>query len=78
MTALELIDVLRTAVEDMNGGKDLEVRIAEQPHWPFEYSVDREATERAAGLCDGKLYIVEGRQIDYLRGEVRDAIGWTR
>lgn len=118
MTVGELIELL----EDMD--HDLEVRFAQQPNWPFEYSVadarwipivpdnaddDYAAAgaelvrleripedQRDAGWqeeidtirrimreCREKVdsapayvYLVEGRQIGYLPGAVKDELGW--
>lgn len=60
MKVYELIEMLEGLDEDM------EVMIAEQPNYPFEYSI--------AGLAeyDGKLYIVEGYQKGYVSKEIWD------
>jgi len=63
-TAQDLIDFL----QDLD--PDTEIRIAEQPNWPFEYSID-EVVE-----VDGIVYIGEGSQIGYLPGEVSNELGW--
>ena len=49
---------------------EAEVRIAQQPSWPFEYDVN--------GVVEigGKVWLVEGDQLGYLPGQVKDAIGW--
>ena len=72
MTLAELIDNLER-VRDENGDEDIEVRLAHQPSWPFEYSIDRYADWP---VVDGVLYIPEGAQIGYLPGEVKAEIGW--
>ena len=64
MTVAELMELLEQFDPHM------EVRLAEQPKWPFEYSI-----EDVVGHND-VVYIGEGRQIDYLDGEVSDALGW--
>jgi hypothetical protein len=64
MTVQELIDAL-SAMDP-----EAEVRLAQQPGWPFECSVG-EVLE-----ADGVLYVGEGCQIGYLPGEVRSALGW--
>lgn len=65
MTINELIMEL----EQYDG--DTEVRLAQQPNWPFEYSVGD-----IAEADDGKVYIGEGSQLGYLSGEAREALGW--
>ena len=49
-----------------------EVRMAQQPAWPFEYSV----SELVASDDGGVVYIVEADQLGYLPGEVATALGW--
>lgn len=51
---------------------DMEVRIASQPSWPFEYGIAETAES------EGVIYIAEGGQIGYLPGEAAEAIGWGR
>jgi len=70
---------------------DAEVRIAHQPEWPFEYSVDNVVEveihkhtewdeeigeEVPVGDSEPIVYIVDGRQIGYLPGEAKEHIGW--
>ena len=62
---------------------DTEVRLAMQPAWPFEYSINDYAIidtseEEDFAKDDGKsvLYLTEGRQIGYLPKQVCDEIGW--
>jgi hypothetical protein len=64
MTAEELMMLL----EEME--PETEIRFASQPNWPFEYKID-DAIE-----VNGRLYLVEGRQIGYLPQEVKESIGW--
>jgi len=47
---------------------DAEVRLAQQPAWPFEYAIDR---DHAA-----VVYIGEGAQLGYLPEPVRQQLGW--
>jgi hypothetical protein len=49
-----------------------EVRKAQQPAWPFEYSV----SELVASDDAEVVYIVEAEQLEYLPGEVASALGW--
>lgn len=74
MTVRELIEEL----EGMN--PEAEVRFASQPSWPFEYSVaavvgvsEDDEDDRTEAET---VYLVEGNQIGYLPGEVKDEIGW--
>lgn len=68
MTVKELIYELRAF------HPDAEVRLAQQPKWPFEYSigdivqVDLEDEE--------VVYLGEGSQLDYLPGQVSEELGW--
>lgn len=47
-----------------------EVKLAEQPRWPFVYNI-KDVIE-----VDDTVYIVEGEQIDYLDEKVSKKIGW--
>jgi len=84
MTVAELIRLL----EDCDG--DSEVRFASQPSWPFEYSIadvvehypqpepypdeDDLAGEEYEG--EPVVYLVEGQQLAYLPGAVKNELGW--
>lgn len=83
MTIEELIRELQELPQDT------EVRFASQPSWPFEYSIDNvvfiedEQEDDGSGPApdeddevQGIVYLVEGRQIGYLPGTVKDEIGW--
>lgn len=86
MTVAELIEML----EDMD--PEAEVRIAQQPSWPFEYSIkdvvetggEQEADEKAEnGEAEQDreelpkvVYLVEDEQLGYLPGYVARRIGW--
>lgn len=67
MTVRDLIEVLECFDDDM------EVRIAEQPNYPFEYSIVG-AVEFENYNEENCLYLCEGRQIDYLSSEIWDMI----
>lgn len=55
-------------------GDNVEVRLAHQPRWPFEYSVsDVVHTESEK---ENVVYIAEGVQLDYLPSAARDELGW--
>ena len=76
---------LKEMLEDLDD--DMEVRLAHQPSWPFEYSIsngqvvdvnepdedDEEAEEKEPREI---LYLIEGSQLGYLPGIVSQAIGW--
>jgi hypothetical protein len=51
------------------------VRLAIQPSWPFEHSLDGNYAEVEK---DGKkvVYLAEGNQLGYLPGEARQQLGW--
>lgn len=82
MTVAELISQL----EDFDG--DTEVRLAQQPNWPFEYSIseivevavgdtdedDEDATDEPEG--ERVVYIGEGSQLGYLSGNASRELGW--
>lgn len=71
MTVGELIDILEDLPEDA------EVRLAMQPSYPFEYSISDLVT--VAPMHDGdpgRVYLAEGRQLNYLPGDARDELGW--
>jgi hypothetical protein len=79
---------LRELLEGLDD--DVEIRLAQQPSWPFEYSIARievvdlgDADEdEADGRADADdsdeqiVYIAEGSQLGYLPGAARDALDW--
>ncbi len=66
LTVEELVELLEQFPPEA------EVRIAQQPSWPFEYSVGE-----VAAPDEGKVvYIAEGAQLGYLPGEVSSELGW--
>jgi hypothetical protein len=91
MTIRELIEQLEEHAEAH--GDALEVRLAQQPSWPFEYSIARvevadtsdddesnEDDEDDAELVAPQVvcYLTEGTQLGYLPGAAARAIGWGR
>ena len=78
MTAKELIEEMEWAIEQ-NGG-DVEVRIASQPSWPFEYTLDTAVTVEVEDKnTDDKekvVYLAEGSQLGYLNELARSEMGW--
>lgn len=55
-----------------------EIRLAEQPSWPFEYEVSRNIVGPFPNADDGSLvcYIAEGEQIAYLNDAAVFALAW--
>ena len=69
MTLNDLIHELQSYANEL--GSDTPVRLAQQPGWAFEYSIDRvEATE-------GAVWIGEGTQLGYLPNAAAVALGWA-
>lgn len=64
MTVEELIQELEYL------DRNAEVRLAQQPSWPFEYDLN------GVVEADGKVWIVEGNQLGYLEGEIKGVLGW--
>ena len=85
MTAKELIEELEYAIS-VNGGDDVEVRTAQQPNWPFEYSIDAAVTIEGEDLDEVRdsvvgeknvvVYLGEGSQIGYLNEDASRELGW--
>ncbi|MCO5252604.1 MAG: hypothetical protein M9949_14445 [Candidatus Kapabacteria bacterium] len=61
MRVSELKEILENLDDDM------EVRVASQPNYPFEYAIDGAVSGAELELdgCDNILYLVEGEQIGY-------------
>jgi hypothetical protein len=89
LTIRELIDELEDLAEEH--GDETDVRLAQQPSWPFEYSIgkveavlvggdDEEEDEASVpdDLRAGVIYIAEGRQLGYLPGPAARDLGWER
>lgn len=69
MNARDLIELL----QDLD--PDTEIRVAHQPHYPFEYSIESMVT---IGDTDNQVaYLGEGDQIGYLSQEAAVALGWA-
>jgi hypothetical protein len=65
VTVLELLEALSDYPEEA------EVRLAQQPAWPFEWGLGAEPV-----LVAGVVYIPEGEQLGYLPGAVAKELGW--
>lgn len=84
LTLIELKEMVDEFVEMFGEEKaeQVEVRFAGQPNWPFEYSLESYfgETGNEVDLEDDEkgevLYLVEGRQLGYLPGAVKDHLGW--
>lgn len=71
MTVGELLNILEDLPEDA------EVRLAMQPSYPFEYSIGDVVTVAPEYDNDpGRVYLAEGRQLNYLPGDARAELGW--
>lgn len=90
MTLRELIDALEEIAHDR--GDDVEVRLAHQPRWAFEYSIrevqmvdladddeDDEDEERPMDPKEAEpiVYLLEGEQLGYLPGAAAQQFGWN-
>ena len=85
MTARDLIEELEYAIS-INGNEDVEVRMAQQPKWAFEYSIDQavvvdnkdgeETSNNVVGEKEVVVYLSEGSQIGYLPEKASDELGW--
>lgn len=85
MTLGQLLEALQDIAEEH--GADVEVRLAHQPQWAFEYSIDDvvlvEASEPSEDDEDADqeepvVYIAEKSQLGYLGGAAAKALGWNR
>jgi len=71
---------LKEMIEGLD--EDVEVRLAMQPSWPFEYSIssveliDNNPEDSDEGELDAIVYLVEGTQLGYLPCNVCEEIGW--
>lgn len=74
MTLDALIGQLQALRDDYDG--DTEVRLAQQPNWPFEYAVGTVEAVDLGSAAQPVVYIGEGRQLAYLPGAVAAALGW--
>jgi hypothetical protein len=80
MKVAELIELLQGLPDDA------EVRIAQQPSWPFEYSITgavivgggftEDEDEDEAASSEPVVYLAEGSQLGYLPGNVSRELGW--
>lgn len=81
MTAETLIQVLEKACSDAGlDPSEVEVRLAMQPTWPMEYTIDEYPDIQVIGIGDDVkqqiIHLPEGHQTGYLPGEVSESLGW--
>lgn len=70
MTVAELIE----ALSEMD--QDAEVRLAIQPAWAIEYTIENVGQVEGNDEKPSVVYLSEGFQIGYLPSEAHEAIGW--
>ena len=79
MTARDLIEELEYAIS-INGNEDVEVRLAQQPKWAFEYTIDEAVTievdDEDTDEKEKGVYLSEGSQIGYLNEDASRELGW--
>lgn len=85
MTLDDLIQELEDAREQVGG--EVRVYLAQQPSWPFEYSIGQIAVLEEYDFEDEEgnipddaekaVYIGEASQLRYLPGVARRALGWS-
>ena len=78
MTARELIEELEYAIE-RNGNQDVEVLMAQQPKWAFEYTIDQAVMVKGDDHEPGgvvKIYLGESSQVGYLNEDASRELGW--
>jgi hypothetical protein len=65
-------------IQELEGcDPDAEVRLAQQPAWPFEYAIDPTNPAVQIDLDDGPVvYLAEGAQLGYLPQPVHQQLGW--
>ena len=69
MTVKELKDLMEDL--EMQGEGDAEVRLAMQPSWPLEYTINGNASY-SSDVIDGVVYLFEGSQVGYLPSEAAE------
>jgi hypothetical protein len=73
MRLSELSELLDEAKYHFGDDVDPDVRLAIQPSWPFEYSIDN-VIEDPSG--EPVIYISEKNQLAYLPSDVSEELGW--
>jgi hypothetical protein len=80
MTLRDLIETLEDLASEF--GDDASVRLAHQPRWAFEYSIDEVQGVTLPATSERRrkenvIYISEGSQLGYLPHRAAVAIGWS-
>jgi hypothetical protein len=52
---------------------DTPILIAINPAWPIEHAIGAVVYAGSTGV----MYLADGGQVDYMRGDVRDELGWS-
>lgn len=74
MTLSSLIEAL-TDIQNQYG-EEMEVRLASQPRWAFEYSIQEEiGVAKVKG--ERVVYLAENTQLGYLPHAAAIAVGWA-
>lgn len=83
MSEITTVGELIAALEDYDD--DTPVRFAQQPAWPFEYTIGRVTCTPEDADGDGTeptdeavVWLGEGHQVGYLPSSVSSALGWSR
>lgn len=73
MTLGELRQLLEELATDHDLPDETEIRLATQPTYPLEHTLDYRGT-----VFENRIYLAEGSQVGYLPGQVSEDIGWRR
>ena len=75
MTLTELKEMVDDMVIEVGEekAKEVEVRYASQPSWPFENSIADAIVFDHENL---NVYLAENRQVGYLPGIIKEELGW--
>lgn len=71
MTVYDLMEALSYGLEDGSIHESDEVRFAGQPNYPLEYTIKSNVV-----IEEGKVYLGEARQVGYLKGIIKEEMGW--
>jgi hypothetical protein len=71
----ELLEVLQELVDEH--GPETEIRLAHQPQWAFEYSLDPDLGVVENDDGSTVIYLAEGQQLGYLPHTAAVAVGWA-
>lgn len=71
MHVRDLIEELEQMIINEEIDEYAEVRFASQPNYPLEYTLSSTMV-----VNEGKVYLGEGRQVGYLKGIIKEELGW--